>query len=96
MTASMSTAMAGGAGALAGVLFFGGLWLTVRAMPKSRWPGLLMIGSFWIRTLITLAALYFTIRGDWHNAIAWIAGFILARVIVPMWLHAAEGNTRCT
>ncbi len=94
MTASIGITIAGGAGALAGILFFGGLWLTVRALPTSRWPGLLTIGSFWIRTLVTLALLYFTIRGDWRNAVAWIAGFILARVIVPLVLHSRR-EPRC-
>ncbi|WP_301922280.1 ATP synthase subunit I, partial [Ferruginibacter sp.] len=57
-------------GLLLGVLFFGGLWITVKKVINSKIPGLLMVGSFVLRITIVLAGFYFIGLGDWKKLIA--------------------------
>ncbi|MEE3719742.1 ATP synthase subunit I [Tumidithrix elongata RA019] len=42
-------------GAVLGTIYFGGLWVTVRKLPKARAPVLLALGSFFGRLGIVLA-----------------------------------------
>ncbi len=76
-----------------GVLFYGGLWLTVRALPKSRHPVLLALASFWGRTAAVVAGLVFAMARRWQNALVCLAGFALARIALARWVphHAEKG-----
>ena len=70
----------------AGSFHFGALWLTVRRLPRSRRPGLLVWGSLMGRIAVTLLAFYLVMGGHWAGLIACLAGFILARsVLVRRW-----------
>jgi F1F0 ATPase subunit 2 len=69
-------------GLLLGVLFFGGLWFTVKKIISSKTPGLLMVGSFILRITIVLAGFYFIGLGDWKKLIACLTGFMVARFTV--------------
>ena len=53
----MTLLLAGGAGVLLGVLFFGGLWWTVQRGLVSRRPALWFVGSFLLRTSVVLAGI---------------------------------------
>ena len=83
-------------GIVLGILFFGGLWFTVRALLFTRHPVLLTVSSFWIRTLIALAGFLLFMDGKWQNALACLAGFALGRVICSVFLHRPERGPRCT
>jgi F1F0 ATPase subunit 2 len=50
------------AGALAGFLYFAGLWLTIRRLPDSRRPYLLLPASFLLRAALILALFYIVAR----------------------------------
>jgi F1F0 ATPase subunit 2 len=78
----LTLVMALSAGALLGVLFFGGLWWTVRRGIVSANPALFFLGSLLLRTVVVVAGLYFVSRGDWRRLVASLAGFLLARVLV--------------
>ncbi|MEO6669595.1 MAG: ATP synthase subunit I [Ferruginibacter sp.] len=69
-------------GLLLGVLFFGGLWLTVKKLTASKMPALLVLGSFFFRVSIVLIGFYFIGLGDWRKLIVCLAGFILSRFAV--------------
>jgi F1F0 ATPase subunit 2 len=69
-------------GILLGVLFYGGLWLTVRRFPTTHHPLALALGSLLLRMAITLAGFYLIIDGQWQNAVAALAGFTAARVLI--------------
>ncbi len=76
-----------------GVVFYGGLWITIRALPGSRHPTLLALGSFWGRTALVLGGLILATGHRWQNAVACLAGFIVARmVLVRRVPHAAAGK----
>ena len=74
--------LAGGAGVLLGLLFFGGLWWTVQRGLASGRPALWFVGSFLLRTGVVLAGMYVVSGGRWEALLACLAGFVVARVIV--------------
>jgi F1F0 ATPase subunit 2 len=73
-------------GMLLGGVFFGGLWWTVRKglSPSQAASGAAFwfLGSFLIRTTITVGGFYLVGRGDWHRMIGCLAGFLLGRLVV--------------
>lgn len=77
-----------------GILFYGGLWMTVRALPGSRHPTVLALASFWGRTALVIAGLLLAMAHRWQNAIAFLLGFVLARVLLSRWIpsHGATGR----
>jgi len=95
----MSIAIAVIAGAALGLVFYGGLWLTVRRLTISTHPALLAIASFWGRTIIALAGFLVVIDGRWQNALACAAGFGIGRFAVSRSLknsaNACKGDL-CT
>jgi len=75
-----------------GVLFFGGLWLTVRALPKSRYPAALMLGSFWGRTAVVVAGFTLAIGRRWQNALVCLVGFLIARLVLARWIPGRKAT----
>jgi F1F0 ATPase subunit 2 len=69
-------------GWLLGILFFGGLWFTVKKLTASKIPALLVLGSFIVRVGIVLIGFYFIGSGDWKKLIVCLIGFIVARFAV--------------
>ena len=71
-------------GTILGFLFFGGLWFTIKQLPKARHPWLLFLISAISRTLITLAGFWFvgiwlSETGRWQRMVACLLGFMIAR-----------------
>ncbi|MRR57565.1 MAG: ATP synthase subunit I [Deltaproteobacteria bacterium] len=77
---AISLSLAVLAGAALGLFYFGGLWLTVRRLAGSRRPGMLMLGSFVVRLLVTLCGFYLVMDDSWERLLAGLAGFLVARV----------------
>ena len=69
------------AGFVLGILFYGGLWLTVRALPKSRHAVLLALASFWGRTGLVIGGLLLAMDSTWQKALICLFGFSLARIV---------------
>jgi F1F0 ATPase subunit 2 len=70
------------AGCGLGLIFFGGLWLTVRALPAARYPTTLAIASFWGRTGLAVITFIAAFSWDWKGALICLAGFLLVRVFL--------------
>lgn len=70
------------AGFSLGIVFYGGLWATIRALPTARHPSLLALGSFWGRTALVVSVLVVVVASRWQNAIVCMAGFLLARIVL--------------
>lgn len=90
--------LAGFTGVLLGGVFFGGLWWTVRRGMASGHPALWFVGSFVLRTAITLAGFYSIADDDWSKLLLCLLGFMLARSGVS-WLARRKvntGDTSCT
>ncbi|HMB15060.1 MAG TPA: ATP synthase subunit I [Pelovirga sp.] len=67
------------AGGLIGMFYFGGLWLTVKRIPNSNNPHLLLVSSFFLRMTLTLAAFYALIPWGWQALAAALFGLLLIR-----------------
>lgn len=70
------------AGLALGLFYFGGLWLTVRKIPCSRKPAILLFGSFVVRLLVTLYGMYLVMDGDLLQLLACLGGFMLMRIVL--------------
>lgn len=70
------------AGVALGVMFFGGLWLTVKQSLSSTKPALLILGSFVVRIVLVLTGFYFIGANNWQWLLIALAGFIIARLLV--------------
>jgi F1F0 ATPase subunit 2 len=69
-------------GLLLGMVFFGGLWWTVRLGLPSGYAALWFSGSFLLRAAIVVAGFLYTARGDWRRVAGCGAGFLAARLMV--------------
>ena len=72
------------AGSLFGLLFFGGLWLTVRYGLSSPRPWLWFLPSLVFRSAVVLAGFAMLAGTGMANLLWCTAGFIAAKVIVTM------------
>jgi F1F0 ATPase subunit 2 len=83
-------AVAAAVGVAVGLFYFAGLWWTVRRAPSSRTPGLLVLGSFLVRTAVAAVAMVLVGRGDWMAFVACLVGFVAARIILVRKLRPAK------
>jgi F1F0 ATPase subunit 2 len=72
-------------GAVLGLVFYGGLYWTIRRGIESKMPALWFSGSLLLRTALVLVGLYAISGGDWHRLVACFPGFLLTRVLVTRW-----------
>jgi F1F0 ATPase subunit 2 len=88
------------AGALSGWFFFGGLWLTVRALPRLAHPH----AAYWAGTIVRYGiclALFLAIAGHGPTGLASAcAGFYVSRMVLVPRLglvrpHPAGGGNQC-
>jgi F1F0 ATPase subunit 2 len=70
------------AGGVIGMIFFGGLWWTVRDGMTSRYAAVWFTGSLILRVGVALTVFYFIGRNDWKMMLACLFGFVVARVVV--------------
>jgi F1F0 ATPase subunit 2 len=76
------------AGVVLGMIYFGGLWWTIRKGLSSKRPAVWFIGSLLLRTTIALAGVYLVSSGHWQRMLACLAGLFLARAFVTRFAHA--------
>ena len=82
MHETMALALASLAGLSLGVIFFGGLWWTVRKGMTSSRPALWFLVSFLLRMGIVMAGFYFIGQGDWQRLVTCLVGFLIARLLI--------------
>jgi F1F0 ATPase subunit 2 len=70
------------AGLALGILFFGGLWLTIKKMSTPKMPSLFFIASFVFRMGVVLLGFYFIAANNWQNMLVCLLGFIIARFVI--------------
>lgn len=78
------------AGILIGVMFFGGLWLTVLKIVSSKRPAFWFLGSLLLRTAFTLAGFYFASNGRWDRLVLCLLGFLISRIFVMRYIRGQE------
>ena len=82
MSAARPLLLALAAGLGLGLLYFGGLWLTVKQLGRTRSPTLLFAASFVARTALVVAGMYLVMDGSWQRMLACLVGFIIVRHIM--------------
>lgn len=90
MPAPLTLVLLFAAGFGLGILFYGGLWLTLRSLGKSRHPVVLALGSFWGRTAVVIAGLVAAMDTRWERAVICMCGFVLARVALSRWIPRGD------
>jgi F1F0 ATPase subunit 2 len=82
--------MAGGfaAGIGLGLIYFLGLWTTIRQLTHQKQTGLLMMTSLVLRLGLVLTGFYFLIGVvGWQGLLAALLGFTLVRLLLTRWLR---------
>jgi F1F0 ATPase subunit 2 len=81
----MNELLALAAGAALGLIFFGGLWWTVRRAAASPAPALWFFASLMLRMSVVLWGFHVAGGGHWQRMLAALLGFSVARVVVARW-----------
>ena len=77
------------------MMYFGGLWWTVRKGISSNRPALWFLGSLLLRMSLTLAGFYFVSGNRWERLLACLIGFLIARLVVTRLTRpSGENETR--
>lgn len=63
-----------------GVFYFGGLWLTLLHLSRSRQPVLLTLSSFLGRSIVCLFCFYLVASNSWEGLVSSLAGFTLTKI----------------
>lgn len=79
MNNTFALILAGLAGGLTGLFFFGGLWWTVRRALVSPRPALWVVSSLLLRSGVTVAVFLLVGVGDWQRLLLCLLGFWVAR-----------------
>jgi len=75
------------AGLFIGSFYFLALWLTVRRLPKARFPACWILGSYLIRSAVSMGAFYLVMAGCWERLLISLLGFIIMRSIMVRWFQ---------
>ena len=95
MNETLILALAWVAGGALGMLFFGGLWWTIRKGLSSQQPALWFFGSLLVRTSVALAGSYFVSGGRWERLLVCLLGFVMARLVVTWMTRPSGENPTC-
>jgi len=82
MSTAVSLLLGLAGGLVLGAFFFGGLWITVRAVTSAARPRLLLAASFALRFVVLAGGLYLLMLGDWRRLLAALVGLLLARTLL--------------
>jgi F1F0 ATPase subunit 2 len=89
MNETLALVLAAVTGGLLGAFFFGGLWLTIRALSFKQAP-LWFLCSMLLRTTLTVAGFYFIAREHWQRLPASLLGFFAASVVASVWARPSR------
>lgn len=96
MNTTLALTLAGLAGGLTGLFFFGGLWWTVRRALVSPRPALWVISSLLLRSGIAVAVFLLMGSGDWQRILLCLLGFWAARQTVVRFTARAPAASSAT
>ena len=82
MNETLILVLDGVAGVALGVIFFGGLWWTIRTAAASPRAALWFMGSLLLRMGVALGGFYLVSGGAFKPLLACLSGFFLARIFV--------------
>lgn len=69
-----------------GIFYFSSLWVTVRQLPTTQQPILLIVVSLVGRLSIAILGFYLIMDGSWERLLIGLLGFVLARsILIRRW-----------
>jgi len=79
----LALALSALAGIILGILYFGGLWLTINKMRTMKSPGIFLTASFIMRTVVVIGGFYLISDGKLERlAVAMLAFFVTRFVFI--------------
>jgi len=69
-------------GVIVGIMFFGGLYLTVKKLTTIKHPALFMMLSLLVRLVILAGGVYLIMDGEIRNLLSAMAGILLVRLVM--------------
>lgn len=66
-------------GIVLGLVYFGGLWITLRRLPRVKRQALWMLSSFILRNILVAAGFYAIIKLGWQPVLLCLAGVLGVR-----------------
>ncbi len=78
------------AGLFLGILFFLGLWVTVKKVVQAKIPAIWVLVSFFLRVTVILIGFYYVSQGSWQRLLVCVLGFIIARFMVARFTKLME------
>ena len=78
----MMWALATLTGVALGVIFYGGLWWTVRKGVASKQPALWFLGSLLLRMAVLVGGFLLVGAGDWRRLLFCLLGLVIGRITV--------------
>ncbi len=80
-------------GVLLGILYYGGLWLTLRNLAKLRYPALWVSISLLLRTLAVVFVLYILFAKTWQPLLIALIGMLFARTVLVQRIRPGQDPT---
>ena len=65
-----------------GIIYFGGLWVTVRLVPRAVNPKILLLASFILRMALLLAGIWYVLRAGPLAFTATLGAILLVRFVM--------------
>ncbi len=65
-----------------GTIYYGGLWLTTRAIPNAKSPTLLVFSSYLVRIIVALFGFYLLAYRGWQSVVLGLMGFVVVRIVL--------------
>ncbi|MBL6987432.1 MAG: ATP synthase subunit I [Methylobacter sp.] len=69
-------------GALLGLMYFGGLWLTLRRLTEVKRQTVWVLGSLAIRNILAVIGFFPVVKLGWQYALICLLGFTVLRFIL--------------
>ena len=69
-------------GIILGIVFFGGLYLTIGKLQEAKNPSVLFLLSFILRMVILLGGIYFLSRGGYKEVLFALLGILLVKFVM--------------
>jgi len=80
-------------GIILGIIFFGGLYLTVEKLKTVKSPSILLLLSFFLRMAILLGGLYLVSRNGFKDILFALLGIILVKFVMIFLAKRSQGQS---
>lgn len=79
-------------GVLVGIVYFGGLWWTVKRLQGAESMTRLLVASWVIRNAFFLGVFFWIMQGNWLRLLAAFAGMVSVRIAMTVYMKNENGK----